>query len=111
MVVIEGDKPSGQVDLKHKRQPHPPDAAIALVEIPSEVGRRKTEFPMTSSSKPTGNQPKTSQVTVIVSGESDFASDTHQMIPSESCYGRPLAANASEGLKMAYEHAVQVQNF
>ena len=109
MAAIESDKLSGLVDSKHKRQPQPPDAARAFMELPGEIGR--TEFPMASSSKPTGTQPKTSQVTVLVSGESDFASDAHQVIPLEPCYGQPLGANASGSLKMGNDHAVQVVDF
>ena len=58
MATIEGGKLSGPVDSTHKRQPPSPDTARALMELPSEIGRRKTEFPMTDSSKPAGNQPK-----------------------------------------------------
>ena len=65
---------------------------------------------MTSSDKPTGNQLKTSRVTVIVSGESDFTSDAPSS-ESESCYGPPLGANASGGFRMGYDHAVQVVDF
>ena len=111
MMAIEGDHLSGPADLKDKRQQWPPDTARALVELPSKIGRRKTEFPMTGSSKPTRNQPKALQVTVFVSGESDFTAGIHQVIPSEPCYSPPLGANASGGLKMGYDNAVQVIDF
>ena len=69
MMAVEGDKPSGPADSKHKRQPGPPDAATALAELPSEIGRRRPEFPTASHSKPTGNQTKASLVTIHVAGK------------------------------------------
>ena len=111
MAAIKSDKLSGSVDLKHKRQPCPPDTARALVELPSEIGRRRTEFLIASSNKPTGNQPKALLVAIHVAGESDFTVDAHQVIPSEPCYSPPLGASTSGGLKTGYDGAVQVIDF
>ena len=66
---------------------------------------------MTGSAKPTGEQPETSQVAVVISGEIDFAPDTHQMILSEPHYGPPLVAKDSGGFKLSYSETVQVQQF
>ena len=56
MTVIEGagGKSLGTVKLKQKKQPQPLDVASVLAEIRSELSRRKTRTPMTSSAEPTG---------------------------------------------------------
>ena len=65
---------------------------------------------MTNSAKPTGEQPETSQVTVVVLGESDFSPDTHQVIPLEPHYGPPLVAKDSGGFKLSYSEVVHFQD-
>ena len=59
-------------ESKHgKKQPQPPDATRALMEITGEVSKRKAEPSRTGSGEPSGEQPGTSQVTVVVLEESD----------------------------------------
>ena len=70
-----------------------------LAEITGEVNRRKTRTPMTGSTEPTGEQPEASQVAIMVLEESDFTPDTHQVIPSELCYGPLLIAKDSGGFE------------
>ena len=60
------------------------------MEITDKVNKRKAETYRAGSGEPSGEQLGTSQVTVIVSEESDFAPDIHQVIPLEPCYGLPL---------------------
>ena len=66
---------------------------------------------MTGSAEPTGEPPEALQVTVVVSGESNFTPDIHQVIPSEPHYGPPLVAKDSGGFEMRYSEAVQVKHF
>ena len=66
---------------------------------------------MTGSAEPIGKQPETLQVAVVVSAESDFAPDTHQVILSEPCCGPPLVSKDSGCFKMSYSEAVKVQQF
>ena len=66
---------------------------------------------MTGSAEPTGEQPEALQVAVVVLGESDFAPDIHQVIPSEPRYGPPLVAKDSGGFELSYSEVVQVQHF
>ena len=96
--------------LRHsKKQPRPPDATRVLMEI--EVGKRKAETPMAGSGEPSREQLGTSQVTVVVLEESDFAPDIHQVIPLESCNGLPLVAKDGGGSELNYSEVVQVQDF
>ena len=53
----------------------------------------------------------TSQVTVVVSDESDFTPDIHQVIPSEPCYGLPLIAKDGGDSELTYSEVVEVRDF
>ena len=99
-------------ESKHgKKQPQPPDATRALMEITGEVGKRKAETSRASGGEPSGEQLGTLQVTVVVVEESDFTPDIHQVIPSEPCCGLPLVAKDGGGSKLNYSEVVQVQDF
>ena len=69
------------------------------MEITGEVSKRKAENSRAGGGEPSGEQPGTLQVTVVVSKESDFAPDIHQVIPSEPCCGLPLVAKEGGGSK------------
>ena len=109
-----GDKTSGtdetrKDESKHgKKQPGPPDATRALMEITGKVGKRKAETSRASGGEPSGEQLGTSQVTVVVLEESDFAPDIHQVILPEPCCGLPLVAKDGGGSELKYSEVVQV---
>ena len=48
---------------------------------------------------------------VVVSEESDFTPDIHQVILSDPCYGLPLVANDGGGSVLNYSEVVHVQLF
>ena len=73
-----------------------------LMEITGKFNKRKAETSRASSGESSREQHRTSQVTVVVSDESDFTPDIHQMIPSEPCYGLPLVAKDGEGSELNY---------
>ena len=99
-------------EVRHgKKQPQPPDATRALMEITGEFNKRKAETSRASHGESSGEQYGTSQVTVVVSAESDFAQDIHQVILSEPCYGLPLVAKDGGGSELNYSEAVKVQDF
>ena len=107
-----GTDGTGKDESKHgKKQPRPPDATRALMEITGEVSKRKAETSRATGGEPSGEQLGTSQVTVVVSEESDFTPDIHQVIPSEPCCGLPLVAKDGGGSKLNYSEVVQVQHF
>ena len=107
-----GTDGTGKDELRHsKKQPQPPDATRALMEITGEVDKRKAETSRAGGGEPSGEQQGTSQVTVVVLDESDFAPDIHQVILSEPCYGLPLVAKDGGGSELNYSEAVQVQDF
>ena len=109
---MSGKDGTGKDESKHgKKQPRPPDATRMLMKITGEVGNRKAETSRAGSGEPSGEQPGTSQVTVVVSEESDFTPDIHQVIPLEPCCGLPLIAKVGGGSELNYSEAVQVQYF
>ena len=81
------------------------------MEITGEFDKRKAKTSRAGSGESSGEQHRTSQVTVAVSDKSDFAPDIHQVIPSEPCYGLPLVAKDGGGSELNYSEAVEVQDF
>ena len=61
--------------------------------------------------EPHNPKPGTSQLTPIISEESEFADDPHQVIPTEDCYGLPLIQRQCGGFKHDYWSPVEVENF
>ena len=94
-----------------KKQPQPPDTTRVLMEITGKFDKRKVETSSTGSGKCSEEQHRTSQVTVVVSDESDFTQEIHQVIQSEPCYGLPLVAKDGGGSELNYSEAVKVQDF
>ena len=78
------------------------------MEITGEFDKRKAETSRASSGESSGEQHQTSQVTVVVSDESDFTPDIHKVIPSEPFYSRPLIAKDGGGSELNYSEAVKV---
>ena len=75
------------------------------------LAREKQKPPGLAVVNLVGSTPGTLQVTVVVSDESDFTPDIHQVIPSEPCYGLPLVAKDDGGSELNYSEAVEVQDF
>ena len=62
-----GTDETGKDESKHgKKQPQPPDATRALMEITGKVSKRKAETSKVGSGEPSGEQLGTSQVIVVV---------------------------------------------
>ena len=81
------------------------------MEITGKVSKRKTETSQASSGEPSGEQPGTLQVIVVVLEGSDFTPDIHQVIPLEPCCGLPLVAKDGGSSELNYSEAVKVQHF
>ena len=112
-----GSKTSGpdgteKDEARHgKKQPQTPDATRALMEITGKFNKRKAETPRAGGGESSREQHRTSQVTVVVSDESDFTPDIHQVILLEPCYGLTLIAKDGGGSELNYSEAVEVQDF
>ena len=107
---ISGTDGTWKDELRHgKKQPQPPDATRVLMEITGEFSKRKAETSRAGDGGPSGEYPGASQVTVVVSDESDSAPDIHQAILSEPCYGLPLVAKDGGGSELNYSEVVKVQ--
>ena len=64
-----------------KKQPQSPDATRVLMEITGEFNKRKVETSRAGNGESSLEQHRTSWVTGVVSDESDFTPDIHQVIP------------------------------
>ena len=86
-IVAKGDKlPTGS---KQKPLPGPPDACRVFTELPSDTKGQKLE-PLVTDSNPVDDRPQPMVVAVHISAESNFATNLHQIIPSEPQYSPPL---------------------
>ena len=61
--------------------------------------------------EPHNPKPGTSQLTLIISEESEFADDPHQVIPTEDCYGLPLVQRQCGGFECDYQSPAEVEEF
>ena len=108
---MSGTDGTGKDEVRHgKKQSQPPDATRALMEIIGEFNKRKAAS-RAGSGESSGEQHRTSQVTVVVLDESDFTPDIHQVIPSEPCYSLPLVAKDGGSSELNYSEVVEVQDF
>ena len=99
-------------EVRHgKKQPQSPDATRVLMEITGEFDKRKAETSRAGSGESSREQHRTSQVTVVVSYESDFTPDIHQVILSDPCYSLPLVAKDGGGSKLNYSEWSKYKTF
>ena len=80
-----------------KNEPWPPLESRALADITGSTGSRSSGTARGNGEEPHNLKPGTSQLTLIVSKESEFADDPHQVIPTEDCYGLPLIQRQCAG--------------
>ena len=73
-----------------KNKPQPPLESRALADITGSTGGGSGGAARGDGEEPHNLKPETSQLTLIISEESDVADDPHQVIPTEDCYGLPL---------------------
>ena len=107
-----GTDGTGKDEARHgKKQPQSLDATRVLMEITGEFNKRKVETSRAGGGESSGEQHRTSEVTVVVLDESDLTPDIHQVIPSEPCYGLLLIAKDGGGSELNYSEVVKVQDF
>ena len=56
-------------------------------------------------------EPGISQLAAIISEETDFVADQHQVIPTDKCFGLPIVPRQSGGFELNYRDAVEVTDF
>ena len=82
-----------------KNEPQPPLKSRALADITGSISGGSGGAARGESEEPHNLKQGTSQLTLIIPEESEFADDPHQVIPTEDCYGLPLIQRQCGGFK------------
>ena len=85
-----------------KNKPWPPLESRALVDITGSTGGGSGGAAGGDGEEPHNPKPWTSELTPIISEESEFADDPHQVIPTKDCYGLPLIQRQCGGFEHDY---------
>ena len=94
-----------------KNEPWPPLESRALADITGSTGGGNGGAAGGDGEEPHNSKPGTSELTLIISKESEFADDPHQVIPTEDCYGLPLIQRQCGGFERDYQSLAEVEEF
>ena len=94
-----------------KREPWPPAESRALTNITGSTPSGSGVAARKDGEEADILEPGVSQLTAVVSEESDFAASQHQMIPTGKCFGLPVVPRQSGGFELDYKDAFEVTNF
>ena len=94
--------------VSEKNEPRPPLESRALADI---TGSTSGGAARGDGEEPHNPKPGTSQLALIISEESEFADDPHQVIPTKDCYGLPLIQRQCGGFKYDYRGPAEVEEF
>ena len=110
MVISESTSSHGKGGTAGgKREPRPPPESRALADITGSIGSG-SGMDARKDGGEAGNL-GISQLTTVISEESDFAADQHQVIPTDKCFGLPIVPRQSGGFKLSYRDAVEITGF
>ena len=111
MTASESTSSHGRDGRSGKREPWPPPELRALTDITGSTPSGSGMAARKDGEEADRLEPGISQLTVIISEESDFAADRYQMIPTDKCFGLPIVLRQSGGFKLNYKDAVKVTDF
>ena len=94
-----------------KREPWPHPELRALTDITGSTPRASGMAARKDGEEADSLEPGVPQLTAIISEESDFAADYHQIIPTDKCFGLPIVPRQSGGFKLNYKDDVEVTDF
>ena len=94
-----------------KNKPQPLLESWALADITGSTSGGSGGAAGGDGEEPYKLKPGTSQLTLIISEESEFADDPHQVIITEDCYGLPLIQRHCGGFKHEYRSLAEVEEF
>ena len=94
-----------------KNKPQPPLESRALADITGSTGGGSGGAARGDGEEPHNPKPGTSQLALIISAESDFADNPHQVIPTKDCYGLPLIKDSVEVLNVTIGAWLKLKNF
>ena len=91
-----------------KNEPQSPLESRALADI---TGSTSGGAARGGGKEPHNPKLRTSQLTLIISEESEFADNLHIVIATEDCYGLPLIQRQCGGFKRDYQSLAEVEEF
>ena len=94
-----------------KNEPQPPLESRALADSTGTTGGGSGKAARGDGEEPHNLKPGTSQLTLIISEENEFADNPHQVIPTKDCYGLPLIQKQCGGFKHDYWSLAEVEEF
>ena len=97
--------------VSEKNEPWPPLESRALADITGNIGGASGGAARGDGEEPHNLKPGTSQLALIISKESEFADDPHQVIPTKDCYGLPLIQRQCGGFGHDYQGPAEVEEF
>ena len=94
-----------------KNEPWPPLESRALADITGSTVGGSGGAAGGDGEEPHNPKPGTSQLTLIISKESEFADDPHLVILTKNCYGLPLIQRQCGGFEHDYQSLAEVEEF
>ena len=94
-----------------ENEPQPSQESRALADITGSTGGGSGGTAGRDGEVPHNPKPGTSQLTLIISEDSEFADNLHQVIPTEDCYGLPLIQRHCGGFEHDFWHPAEVEEF
>ena len=94
-----------------KNEPQPPLESRALADITGSTSGGSGGAARGDGEEPHNLKPGISQLTLIISEESEFADNPHQVIPTEDCYGLPLIQRQCGSFERDYQSPAEVEEF
>ena len=94
-----------------KNELQPPLESRALANITGSTSGGSGGAARGDGEEPHNPKPRTSQLALIISEESEFADDPHLVIPTEDCYGLPLIQRQCGGFECNYRNPAEVEEF
>ena len=111
MAASESTSSHGRGGRRGKREPWPPSESRAVADITGSTGSGSGVAAKKDGEEADNLEPGFSQLVAIVSEDSDFTADRHQVIPTDKCFGLPIVPRECGGFELNYRDTVEVTDF
>ena len=111
MAASESTSSHGRSGRSGKRKSQPLSESRALADITGSTGSGSGVAARKDGKEADNLEPGISQLTTIISEESDFAANCHQMIPTDKCFGLPVVSRQSGSLNLTTGMLLKSQTF
>ena len=111
MAASESTSSHGRSGRSGKRKSQPLSESRALADITGSTGSGSGVAARKDGKEADNLEPGISQLTTIISEESDFAANCHQMIPTDKCFGLSVVPRQSGSLNLTTGMLLKSQTF